>query len=550
MSKASCAQFVGSEWSDAVVGDVTQWDLLTYATLDNIQWHLLVGARTAEECSAQKRRAEHLTNKDFCQPNGLDILELSMCAGHDMKVAIRRRLPSGTSCDRALWIDPLSQDHRRQWEFYWASADVKLAILSPPCRRTCDVDERIQARPPSLVDYKQRWIEDLQKEVIHKQLQRERQFLYGTHERQQVNGQGVDIFQSYSNGLWLYSSCPELLHSFHCEHPWGHIPTKPRGQDAYNSSYWTRKEVAKLLDGVLAMEMADVGQRAVQFAYPQFDRSSTARAQPGVPVRGRHPQAPPRKLTTCPGCRHFRARDDWEHNRVIGDCWYPHDEPTTWECDACMRHLPRDKGHLLEAGKCKWGVVPARAYAPRSGAHPRDPARRASEEPTSRLAGAPGGDELGQQGEAALDEERREREAERTQAQKASGEREGAEPIQERSSPGAEIAPEVPDTGGAMSSVQPAPERRGRGPDQQPRVRRTWADTGVGEGQEPDWTHFDVGRAVRALRVGTEAQMRLTSRKLHLRWWHAQAATMQHGCHRGPPVQRGGSYLTNRRPVS
>ncbi len=57
MSKTSCAQFVGYEWSDVVVGDVTQWDLLTYTTLDNMQWHLLVGAQTTEECSAQKRRA-------------------------------------------------------------------------------------------------------------------------------------------------------------------------------------------------------------------------------------------------------------------------------------------------------------------------------------------------------------------------------------------------------------------------------------------------------------------------------------------------------------
>ena len=39
-------------------------------------------------------------------------------------------------------------------------------------------------------------------------------------------------------------------------------------------------------------------------------------------------------------------------------------------------------------------------------------------------------------------------------------------------------------------------------------------------------TDFDVQRSLRALRVGTEAQKRLTLRKLHLRWWHCQAAAM------------------------
>eukprot|EP00974_Lingulodinium_polyedra_P107624 10416964-Lingulodinium_polyedra.AAC.1 len=62
-------------------------------------------------------------------------------------------------------------------------------------------------------------------------------------------------------------------------------------------------------------------------AYP-IDRTKVARAQPGsYPREGRDSRAPPAKDFTCPGCKHYRARNDWEHTREIGQCAYPYDEP-------------------------------------------------------------------------------------------------------------------------------------------------------------------------------------------------------------------------------
>ena len=86
-----------------------------------------------------------------------------------------------------------------------------------------------------------------------------------------------------------------------------------------------------------------------------------------------------------------------------------------------------------------------------------------------------------------------------------------------------------PDPGGASSSDPAGSDaaRGRRGPDQQPRIRRTWAGTGVGAAEAPDWSSVDIGRTVRALTVCTPAQARLRLRKLHLRWWHAQSATME-----------------------
>ena len=175
-----------------------------------------------------------------------------------------------------------------------------------------------------------------------------------------------------------------------------------------------------------------------------------------------------------------------------------------------MNHLPRYReGHTFEPGQCRHAVQAGRRFAHRVGHHPRDPARPATAEPTARLPShVPDADgelqELGREGEeqAIRSDERRQ----------------------------AEVRDDMdrPPDPGAASSSDPAgsTEARTRGPDLQPRNRRTWADTGAGPATNADWTTFDIGRTVKAMKVCTPAQARLSLRKLHLRWWHAQSATM------------------------
>ena len=50
-------------------------------------------------------------------------------------------------------------------------------------------------------------------------------------------------------------------------------------------------------------------------------------------------------------------------------------------------------------------------------------------------------------------------------------------------------APDRPADPGAASSSDPSGSVEARrGPDTRPRVRRTWADTGAGIGEGPDWS--------------------------------------------------------------
>ena len=67
-----------------------------------------------------------------------------------------------------------------------------------------------------------------------------------------------------------------------------------------------------------------------------------------------------------------------------------------------------------------------------------------------------------------------------------------------------------------------------------------WGDTRTFDGPTPgtygrispfphstnDWTHFDIGRVVRLFRTNQPGAIRLSLRKLHVRWWHASVSVM------------------------
>ena len=155
-----------------------------------------------------------------------------------------------------------------------------------------------------------------------------------------------------------------------------------------------------------------------------------------------------------------------------------------------MNHLPRYRdGHTFELGQCRHAVQPARRFAPRAGHHPRDPARPAQAEPTARLPGNVPGEQ----------EERQELGVEGEEPAIHRDERRQAEVDDEFDRPA--------DPGAASSSDPSGSVEARRGPDTQPRVRRTWADTGAGIGEGPDWSSFDIGRTVRALKYAHQHKL-------------------------------------------
>ena len=277
-------------------------------------------------------------------------------------------------------------------------------------------------------------------------------------------------------------------------------------------------------------------------AYPTYPIDPTTIAKPsmdGWPMPGRDPRAKPPKESSCPSCRGFRAREDWDHNRIIGECSYPHDEGHLPDCLACQKRRARwEDGHSYEAGHCRFASIRSRARTTGTKRSvPHEAKAKHDSEPTAGLPSHIDGRELGQNGEEAIAREDeleatlRASRAEATAKQIADADLgtggaggSGHQPYDE---PNAEEPPAAPAQAAGEGGHPEPGERRGRGPDQEPRVRRQYQDAGAGPEQATDWTNFDIGRVVRVLRTDRIGDIRLTLRKLHVRWWHASHNSMK-----------------------
>ena len=165
--------------------------------------------------------------------------------------------------------------------------------------------------------------------------------------------------------------------------------------------------------------------------------------------------------------------------------------------------MARDHGsHTNDPNTCRWATVARRACHRRTATHPRIPRKKASDDPTARMRGAPEGQELG-----AADED-------------AALRQPSGEPVGANCSAGSGSA-----SSGSASSGEPA--RATRGPDTVARERRTWNESASGPATTDDWTSFDAGKSMKALRACDEPARRRILRKLHIRWWHATAAQMK-----------------------
>ena len=196
-----------------------------------------------------------------------------------------------------------------------------------------------------------------------------------------------------------------------------------------------------------------------------------------------------------------------------------------------MNHEPRWKsgeqgGHTGIPGECQWQAKEIRQSVPRQGAAPREPRKKASGDITQGLPGRIHGQELGADGEMEAEALR--------QLEQLDREDRGGHASSSSSDP-------RPASGGADEGPPSKDARRrarARGIDidadfdptslgYRPRNRKKWTTTGAGEGEPRDWTSFDLRRVVRTLQAADMNTCKMTLRKLHLRWWHAQAQPMQ-----------------------
>ena len=95
----------------------------------------------------------------------------------------------------------------------------------------------------------------------------------------------------------------------------------------------------------------------------------------------------------------------------------------------------------------------------------------------------------------------------------------------------------VPHIADAPPSTHPAP-RPPRPPRHERRARevrdvptRAWRDVGTSPEDNPDWRDFNIQDVLRLFRARKLGAVRLSLRKLHVRWWHATSAQMRRILH-------------------
>ena len=161
----------------------------------------------------------------------------------------------------------------------------------------------------------------------------------------------------------LTASCSELARYFEnkrCANRHEHMPNAGAlgKRDIYaNAEVWTWKEVEAVIDGIQLCFKLESHGRNVPSSFP-VDVRKIARAQPGsAPHPGRDHGAPAPQVSPCKACRGFEARSDWEHSRLIGERSFPYDEQVIWSCEACLKRWPRERGHTMIQGECKWAVA-------------------------------------------------------------------------------------------------------------------------------------------------------------------------------------------------
>ena len=313
-------------------------------------------------------------------------------------------------------------------------------------------------------------------------------------------------------------------------HPDQHLNDIGHGEEHRDAQIWTWKESECIVQGIVNLRKILSKCNDLTYAFPEGESSVEVKplkvkyddiveAKPGGdPNRSTMTWQEVRDIEGgCKACIANWAKDHWCHTRDIGKCRWPHTPPWKPTCTGCLNHPGQNKpsnGHDGTPG-CWWEARGSRQPVKRFGRHPRDPARKASADATAPYRGAPKGKELGIEHEEDIARkiaEGRKTSASSTARPPPSDEPEGL-PLQaaRRGKSAGSGRHQVPTKSGDKE-VEPSSDQVG------------------GDGIDPDpddWTHFDIKRVLRTLRMSTMDKARLTLRKLHLRWWHAPAEAMK-----------------------
>lgn len=94
--------------------------------------------------------------------------------------------------------------------------------------------------------------------------------------------------------------------------------------------------------------------------YPVESASVARAAAGGHPAPGRNGRAPLARNSARPGCKHLRTRNDWERNRIAGQCAFPYDAPWVPDCVARRDRRRANPSRAFKMENCRWASAAIR----------------------------------------------------------------------------------------------------------------------------------------------------------------------------------------------
>ncbi len=471
-----------------------------------------------------------------CKGQGLDLAEICGGEARTTQIGIRRHLKCGSNFDLVTNFD-LTVKHQRMraWQ-YFEQNTVLCVIMAPVCGPYGPMSNLNWSLYPETMRLKELAVRPLAQFcglVALLQLGKDLHFiqeqpypsrLYDVMPWPKVMryqevvqvvydrcAAGLKVLNGKFKGLFLKkpstmtASDPELVKPFQdlrCKQKHEHLSGDGHPKELSEAQVWTWEEANRIIAGIINLR-----KKLRSKSYPVQTRENIKWPQPGAV---KNDPSLTRYSSECKACKAGWPDNHFEHSRVAGKCRYPGQEPWVPDCEACLKGKHIDcpnPAHSLD-DKCWWGGRQSRQSAPRTGKHPRDPAIKASSDPTAKLSGSPGGEELGAEGEEEIEERIARQGASAASSTEAPPMEEGSEPLPMRR--------RKDQPKGHRSTVVP--------PKKEDRSAELGGD---GPADADDWTHFDIKRVLRTLRLAEQPQCKLTLRKLHLRWWHASAKAMQ-----------------------
>ena len=451
----------------------------------------------------------HLLAEPFnkAKTGKLDLLELCGGEGLPGKIAVRRRLASGGNLDLVTNVDlNCKVTQKRVLDFIFMTKPL-VVVMSPTCTpfgpwanlnkiinlqtwqqsydqaaphgRFCGTVAWVQLKSnrhfvaenpfPSKLFEESPWPYVLQHPKVS----------IGVLDQCATGLRGFDGLLA-KKPTQLVASDPSLLEPFkdlRCSGCHQHSDTQGHTKQLQK---WTNDFARRIIDGICLLKR--------RLRLPKADRLQAFPSAAAGPGEGENEEAPvgqplPANIT-CEACTRRMHIGDHRHTRVEGSCLRWMQAPHLWDCPACIRGAPRAHPHHTMDGTCRVPTMSSRATHKKRGRHPREPQPVADEDPTA-----------GAQPPTADDEQRI-----------------------------IDTVPQDRPVEGATSSS--SGDRAPRGPDVEPRERRTWKESSSGPAHPENWTTFDVNRTMRALRIAKDGERQLLVKKLHIRWWHATTAQM------------------------